>query len=184
MKKTIAWSYFPKTDPIPKELEEIIGVFEKNFQEINTVKDEEKITKGVKDIKDRLQSDDILKIVEKDFLDLNFKIETDKKKSNKIRVPVLFGHQGKTAQAFEVDGWHEENKVVLEIERGRAFANNQFLKDIFEVSVMVDVDYLVLAVSNLYKGSNDFEKICVWLETIYATNRIKLSLKGILLVGY
>lgn len=184
MKKTIAWSYFPKTDPIPNELEEIIGVFEKNFKEIDTIKDEEKITKGVKDIKDRLQSDDILKIVEKDFLDLNFKIETDKKKSNKIRVPVLFGHQGKTAQAFEVDGWHEENKVVLEIERGRAFANNQFLKDIFEVSVMVNVDYLVLAVSNLYKGSNDFEKICVWLETIYATNRIKLSLKGILLVGY
>tara|TARA_A100001015_G_scaffold291337_1_gene365366 strand:- start:143 stop:697 length:555 start_codon:yes stop_codon:yes gene_type:complete len=184
MKKTIAWSYFPKTDPIPNELEDIIGVFEKNFKEIDTIKDEEKITKGVKDIKDRLQSDDILKIVEKDFLDLNFKIETDKKKSNKIRVPVLFGHQGKTAQAFEVDGWHEENKVVLEIERGRAFANNQFLKDIFEVSVMVNVDYLVLAVSNLYKGSNDFEKICVWLETIYATNRIKLSLKGILLVGY
>ena len=184
MKKTIAWSYFPKTDPIPNELEEIIEVFEKNFKEIDTVKDEEKITKGIKDIKDRLQSDDILKIVEKDFLDLNFKIETDKKKTNKIRVPVLFGHQGKTAQAFEVDGWHEENKVVLEIERGRAFANNQFLKDIFEVSVMVNVDYLVLAVSNLYKGSNDFEKICVWLETIYATNRIKLSLKGILLVGY
>ena len=130
MKKTIAWSYFPKTDPIPNELEEIIGVFEKNFKEIDTVKDEEKITKGVKDIKDRLQSDDILKIVEKDFLDLNFKIETDKKKYNKIRVPVLFGHQGKTAQAFEVDGWHEENKIVLEIERGRAFANNQFLKDI------------------------------------------------------
>jgi|TARA_B100001057_G_scaffold81027_1_gene76275 hypothetical protein len=184
MKKTIAWSYFPKTDPIPNELEEIIGVFEKNFKEIDTVKDEEKITKGVKEIKDRLQSDDILKIVEKDFLDLNFKIETDKKKYNKIRVPVLFGHQGKTAQAFEVDGWHEENKIVLEIERGRAFANNQFLKDIFEVSVMVNVDYLVLAVSNLYKGSNDFDKICVWLETIYATNRIKLSLKGILLVGY
>tara|TARA_A100001234_G_C12479398_1_gene322834 strand:- start:358 stop:609 length:252 start_codon:yes stop_codon:yes gene_type:complete len=83
-----------------------------------------------------------------------------------------------------VDGWQEENKVVLEIERGRAFANYQFLKDIFEASVMVDVDYLVLAVSNLYLGSNDFEKICVWLETIYATNRIKLSLKGILLVGY
>ena len=81
MKKTIAWSYFPKTDPIPNELEEIIEVFEKNFKEIDTVKDEEKITKGIKDIKDRLQSDDILKIVEKDFLDLNFKIETDKKKN-------------------------------------------------------------------------------------------------------
>ena len=184
MKKSINWSYFPKTDPIPQELEKVIGVFEKNFKEIDTIKDEEKISKGIKDKDKRLQSDDILKIVEKDFQDLNFKIETDKKKSNKIRVPVLFGHQGKTAQAFEVDGWHEENKIVLEIERGRAYANNQFLKDIFEVSVMVNVDYLVLAVSNLYKGSNDFEKICICLETIYLTNRIKLSLKGILLVGY
>ena len=184
MNKTINWSYFPKTDPIPKELEKVINVFEKNFKEIDTTKDEEKITKGIKDKSERLQSDDILKIVEKDFQDLNFKIEVDIKKSNKIRVPVLFGHQGKTAQAFEVDGWHEENKIVLEIERGRAYANNQFLKDIFEVSVMVNVDYLVLAVSNLYKGTNDFEKICVWLETIYVTNRIKLSLKGILLIGY
>ena len=184
MKNTINWSYFPKTDPTPEELERIIDVFEKNFKEIDTIKDEEKIDKGLKKKQDRLQSDDILKFLENDFLDLNFKIETDKKKTSKIRVPVLFGHQSKTTQAFEVDGWHEENKVVLEIERGRAFANYQFLKDIFEASVMVNVDYLVLAVSNLYLGSNDFEKICVWLETIYATNRIKLSLKGILLVGY
>tara|TARA_B100001964_G_C13900833_1_gene451564 strand:- start:70 stop:624 length:555 start_codon:yes stop_codon:yes gene_type:complete len=184
MKKTINWSYFPKTDPIPKELEKVINLFEKNSTEIDTIKDEEKIIKGVKNKKERLQSDDILKIVEQDFLDLNFKIEIDKKKSNKIRVPVLFGQQGTTAKAFEVDGWHEENKIVLEIERGRAYANNQFLKDIFESSVMVNVDYLVLAVSNLYKVSKDYEKICVWLETIYITNRIKLSLKGILLVGY
>ena len=49
---------------------------------------------------------------------------------------------------------------------------------------MVNIDYLVLAVSNLYKDSKDYEKIVSWLETLYATNRIKLSLKGILLIGY
>ena len=43
MKKSINWSYFPKTDPIPQELEKVIGVFEKNFKEIDTIKDEEKI---------------------------------------------------------------------------------------------------------------------------------------------
>ena len=58
------------------------------------------------------------------------------------------------------------------------------MKDIFEASVMVNIDYLVLAVSNLYKESKDYEKIVSWLETIYTTNRIKFSLKGILLVGY
>ena len=84
MKKSINWSYFPKTDPIPNELEKVISVFEKNFKEIDTTKDEEKISKGIKDKDQRLQSDDILKIVEKDFQDLNFKIETDKKKQIKL----------------------------------------------------------------------------------------------------
>ena len=84
MKNTINWSYFPKTDPTPEELEKIIDVFEKNFKEIDTIKDEEKITKGLKKKEDRLQSDDILKILENDFLNLNFKIETDKKKLVKL----------------------------------------------------------------------------------------------------
>ena len=53
-----------------------------------------------------------------------------------------------------------------------------------ETSMMVDVDFLVLAVRNLYKGRNDYEKISHWLETLYLTNRIKLDLKGILLVVY
>ena len=66
---------------------EIGGILiDENFKEIDTTKDEEKISKGIKDKDQRLQSDDILKIVEKDFQDLNFKIETDKKKSNKIKM--------------------------------------------------------------------------------------------------
>ena len=83
-----------------------------------------------------------------------------------------------------MDGYHKEHKIVIEIEAGRAYTNHQFLKDIFETSMMVDVDFLVLAVRNLYKGRNDYEKISHWLETLYLTNRIKLDLKGILLVGY
>jgi|TARA_Y100000294_G_C8369244_1_gene262017 hypothetical protein len=187
MKKNINWSYFPKTDPLPIELKETIEIFEKNFTKIDTITAESIIAKSSKkrkEISEALESDDVLKILTQDFLDANYKIETGKKKIDKIRVPVLFGEKGSTAQAFEPDGWHEENKIVLEIERGRAYANNQFLKDIFEASVMVNIDYLVLAVSNLYKDSKDYEKIVSWLETLYATNRIKLSLKGILLIGY
>ena len=191
MKNNITWSYFPKTDPIPQELKEVIKIFEKNFKKIDTITAEEvikdiiaKTGKERKKIKEALDSDGILEILAQDFLDANYKIETSKKKINKIRIPVLYGEKGSTSQAFEPDGWHEENKIVLEIERGRAYANNQFLKDIFEASVMVNIDYLVLAVSNLYKQSKDYEKIVSWLETIYATNRIKLSLKGILLIGY
>ena len=187
MKNSINWSYFPKTDPIPQELKEAINIFEKNFKKIDTITAESIIAKSSKKRKDTpeaLESNDVLEILSQDFLDANYKIETSKKDKDKIRVPVLSGEKGSTAQAFEPDGWNEEKKIVLEIERGRAYANNQFLKDIFEASVMVNIDYLVLAVSNLYKESKDYEKIVSWLETIYTTNRIKFSLKGILLVGY
>lgn len=49
---------------------------------------------------------------------------------------------------------------------------------------MFNVEYLVLAVKNLYRGSNDFEKVYTFLETLYISNRIKLPMKGILLIGY
>jgi hypothetical protein len=43
---------------------------------------------------------------------------------------------------------------------------------------------LVLAVRSIYTNNKDYETIQNWLETLYATNRIKFSLKGILLIGY
>ena len=49
---------------------------------------------------------------------------------------------------------------------------------------MVNVDYLVIAVRQIYKKQQDFKKISEWLDTLFITNRIQLSLKGILLIGY
>ncbi len=94
-------------------------------------------------------------------------------------MPVIFGRQGKVNQAFEVDGWDKKRKVVIEIEAGRAYSNLQFLKDIFEASAMVDVEYLILAVRKVYNKQKDFNIISDWLDTLYITNRIKLDLKGI-----
>ena len=51
--------------------------------------------------------------VASDFIQLDFEVETGKKASEKIRVPVLFGNQGNVSQAFEVDGYHRENQIVL-----------------------------------------------------------------------
>ena len=176
MKKTINWSYFPKTDPLPELLNQTINIFEENHTKIDSTKNDTN--------KLRLSSDKVLKIVEEDFINAGFSVETGKKKDEKIRVPVLYGHQGAIAQAFEVDGWHKEHKIVLEIEAGRAYSNHQFLKDIFEASVMVDIDYLVLAVRNLYNNQKDYQIIRDWLDTLFITKRIKFELKGILLIGY
>ena len=176
MKKSINWSYFPKTDPLPEVLNETINIFEKNQNKIDSTKNDTN--------KLRLSSDKVLKVVEQDFIDAGFSVETGKKKDEKIRVPVLYGHQGTIAQAFEVDGWHKEQKIVLEIEAGRAYSNHQFLKDIFEASVMVDIDYLVLAVRNIYNNQKDYQIIRDWLDTLFITKRINFELKGILLIGY
>jgi hypothetical protein len=73
---------------------------------------------------------------------------------------------------------------VVEIEAGRAVSNNQFLKDMFQASMMKDVEFLVIAVRNVYMRSRkDFENVCAFMETMYASSRLRLPLKGILIVG-
>ena len=96
----------------------------------------------------------------------------------------MYGNLGKETLTFEADAYNEEFKTVIEVEAGRAVVNFQFLKDIFQASMMVDTEYLILAVRNLYKDSNDFKTVSNYLETIYLTNKIELDLKGISLVGY
>ena len=75
---------------------------------------------------------------------------------------------------------------MLEVEAGRALMNNQFLKDIFQASMMHGVDYCIVAVRNIYQSgkSKDFEKISTFVETMYASDRLNLPLKGILILGY
>jgi hypothetical protein len=51
---------------------------------------------------------------------------------------------------------------------------------------MHGVDYCVIAVRNTYGPSNskDFEKVSTFIETMYASDRLFLPLKGILIIGY
>ena len=115
---------------------------------------------------------------------IGYMVETGKKAFQKVNVPVLFGEKGKITKYFEADAYSKENKTVMEVEAGRAYANNQFLKDIFQASVMQDIDYCVICIRQIYKTTKDYEKIHNYLETLYASNRLVLPLKGILLIGY
>ena len=73
---------------------------------------------------------------------------------------------------------------LLEVEAGRAVVNNQFLKDLFQACMMHEVYYVGIAVRNVHKGENDFKKVARFLEILYASDRLKLPLNGILLIGY
>ncbi|WP_343531868.1 hypothetical protein [Pedobacter sp.] len=167
----INWQYFPKSDLIPLHLKQIIDVFEQKIQLISSTNYD-------------LNSDEALQAIKSDLTALNYKVETSKKKDGKIKVPVLFGRNGKLEKSFDADAHNEVTKTVIEVEAGRAVSNYQFLKDLFQACVMHDIDYLVIAVRNNYRESKDFEKMVSFFETLYASNRLKLPLKGILAIGY
>lgn len=49
---------------------------------------------------------------------------------------------------------------------------------------MNNVEYLVIAVRNTYRGKKDFISVTTFIDTLYTSGRLKLPLKGILIIGY
>ena len=170
--------FFPVNKKTPEHLESIIKVFSEHEAEINSQEHQ-------------LSSNSVLGVLRKNLEAVGFRIESGKKKEEKIKMPVLFGENSQIIKSFDVDGYHEDSKTVLEVEAGRGFLNNQFLKDFFEACIMVDVDYCVIAVRNIYTThgkkilkSNDFDKVKGFFDSMYASDRMKIPLQGLLLIGY
>ncbi len=167
----INWQYYPKSDKTPSHLQDVVDVFNKQKDEINS-------------LDNQLPSDGVLEFVRQGLEKIEYVVEKSKKKQDKIHVPVLFGRNGSLEKYFEADGLNVNNKTVIEVEAGRGVTNHQFLKDLFQACMMHNIDYLIIAVRNLYRTSKDFEKVISFLDTLYASNRLTLPLKGILIIGY
>ncbi|MPM95402.1 hypothetical protein SDC9_142556 [bioreactor metagenome] len=164
----IAYQYFPKTRNIPAHLQHIINCFEMNYDLITSDKNQ-------------LKSNDVLAILSDTLTHEGFKAEPQ---DGKIKVPVLFGRNGNIEKSFDADAYNEELHTVIEIEAGRGYTNNQFLKDLFQACMMHELQYLVIAVRKRYLKTPDFEKVFQFFDTLYQSERLKLPLTGILLVGY
>ena len=121
----------------------------------------------------------VLAKIRNDLEKIGFQVEIGKKKHERIDVPVLFGLEGHPAKSFQADAYNKNTKWVLEVEAGRAYTNNQFLKDLFQASVMVDVEHLCIAVRNDCRGSDDFLNIKKFFDTLYASNKFTIPLKGV-----
>ena len=131
-----------------------------------------------------LNSNDVLEKISLNLLELNYQVEVSKKAIDKIKVPVLFGMNGKLEKYFDADAYNEELKTVIEVEAGRAVTNYQFLKDLFQACMMHEVDFLVIAVRNIYRTNKDFQSVITFFDTLQASNRLILPLEGILIIGY
>jgi len=169
----INYQYFPKSQKLPEHLLNVVNIF-KNHE--NTIESKPR---------DRQESNDVLAVVSVDLEVSGFRVEVSKKREGKITVPVLFGKNGKIEKHFDADAWNIETKTVIEVEAGRAVTNYQFLKDLFQASMMEGVDFCVIAVRNIYQDTQkDFDKVCNFMETMYASERLRLPLRGILIIGY
>ncbi len=167
----IRYQFFPRSVGITEQIEQIVTCF-------NNVYDQ------IKSPDNNLTSNEVLAILKENLILAGMKVEGGKKRGQKLSVPVLFGRNNQIDKYFDADGLSIDGKIVLEVEAGRATENNQFLKDIFQASMMYGVEYLVLAVRNNYRRHDDFEIVYTFLETLYISSRLQLPLKGILLIGY
>lgn len=167
----VKYQFFPRSRGVTKEIQDVIN----SFKAVET-----EIASETKELK----SNEVLHKVRPHLEELGYTVETGKSTNEKIDVPVLFGQDNKIDKSFYADALSADGRIVIEVEAGHATENNQFLKDLFEACMMFDVEYLVLAVRNIYRTHYDFDRVYSFLETLYISNRLHLPLKGILLIGY
>jgi hypothetical protein len=173
------WKYYPPSVRPPAWVQPVIDV----FGEARHAIDSASIS---------TTSDKALALLRTGLEELDFEVEAGKKRVQKIRRPVLFGEYGHEDMAYEVDAFHPDKGIALEVEAGRGARGNAVYRDLIQTSLLVDAEYLVLAVQTGYRHKSGGKDIVVHsyrdtmnlLNAIYASNRLRLPLAGILLIGY
>ena len=99
---------------------------------------------------------------------------------------------------YQIDAYHPDYRIVLEVEAGRGGKGNALYRDIIRMSLMVDTDYAVVALPLAYhhrqrsRGSTNSHNVEVLayeegrrtMDAIYSSGRLQLPFKGFLVIGY
>ncbi len=174
---TIRYSTFPRTAPPPPFVDEVVGAFRLHEKAIAT-----------QVIDKHLKSDVVLGLVAPELVAMGFEIESGKAKSQKIARPVFFGENGIPALRFEVDGYHPKWRCGLEVEAIRAIRGGAFYRDLIQAMVMVQLDFLIVALPNITtwgKGgkSRSYEEAVRTADALYGHSRLHMPF-GLILIGY
>ena len=167
----INWIYYSKSRKAPQLVLDVVSAFNAVHADVDSGRH-------------NLSSNAVLATLAPHLCLLGFRVDAGKKSEDRIRVPVLFGLNGQMEKSFDADAYHETEGFVVEVEAGRGVVNNQFLKDLFQACMMHGVKEFAVALRNDYRGVNDFERAERFFNTLYASNRLRLPLDGVLLIGY
>jgi len=174
------WHYFPSSRRPPAWAYAVVSVFTAAQAEI----DSSSVVS--------LTSDRVLEHVRPGLETLGFEVEAGKRSVQKVRRPVLFGAHGGERVAYEIDGFHDEHGIVLEIEAGRGARGNAVYRDLIRTSLIVDARFLVIGVMSEYRHQSsgrptlvrNYKETVDLLDAVYASGRLQFPFEGILLVGY
>jgi hypothetical protein len=139
-----------------------------------------------------LTSDKVLAFLRPGLEGLGYRVETGKAAAQKIRLPVLFGDEGRERVAYEVDAVHDELGVLVEVEASRGARGNAVYRDLIRASLIVGARFLALGLMSEYHHSQSGKTVTVQsfreardqLDAIYASGRLILPFEGVLLFGY
>lgn len=180
MASAIRFSHFPRTAPPPEFISSLVAVFHERENTVGTMH----LEKG-------LTSDRVLEAVNPGLSALGFQVESGKAANSKIRRPVFFGENGAPRLQYEIDAFHPLWKCGLEIEAGRAWMGNAVYRDLIQALVMVDLQYLVLAVPNGYRYkslgravvSRDYESTTAVADALFGHTRLEMPYQ-LTVIGY
>lgn len=172
------WSYFPRNVRPPDWVAEVVSVVAVAESEIGTL-----TTKGP-------TSDAVLAVLAPGLASMGFAVEVGKAKAGKIRRPVLYGANGIESVAYELDAFHDQLGIAVEVEAGRGAVNNADYRDIIRASLVLDSRFLVILMPQHYWSVGGTGNVRAYrstlslVEAIYASQRLQLPFQGLLVVGY
>ena len=177
IESTIRYMSFPRTEPPPPFIDDVVSAFRSHESEIAT-----------EHLPRHLKSDHVLRIVSPELTALGFKIEIGKAVEHIIDRPVFFGENGNPTLRFEVDGYHADWQCGLEIEATRGIRGGAFYRDLIQAMVMVGVSHLCIAVQNkLQWGKNgrskDYQIATGTAQALYGHSRLRMPY-GLTVIGY
>lgn len=172
------WIYYPRSEAPPSWVADVVSVFEAARIQLDTLQVHNK-------------SDVALAIIRPALEAIGFRVEGGSEEPT-IHRPVHFGEAGEPDRKYKIDSYHPALRVGLEVEAGRSVRGNAIYRDLIQASLIVDLDYFALAVPQRYrfntKGKMTEEKPYDYgrtlMDAIYSSNRLRLPLKGLLLVGF
>jgi len=179
------WSYFPRNERPPQWVTELVGVVEAHRVDLDTQPMPEAES-------ERLTSDRVLGVLRPGMVALGYTVESGKLAGQRIERPVLFGDNGHESVRYEIDAFHDDLGIAVEVEAGRGAMGNADYRDIIRMSLLLDARFMVLMMPLVYRyksGSKTqqtsaFDRTRDQLTAIFASQRLRLPFEGSLLVGY